>query len=101
MPHSFSLVRNIGLQLEEGIGDLEHQDVGNAVFMADQDALASSANSMKVVLIFQALEALDHRAVLLGLVLLCSKGVIRERVQTERLRLGSREVLWDDGPGCC
>ena len=33
-------------QLEEGVGDLQHQDVGMVVFVADEDAFAGSAHAM-------------------------------------------------------
>lgn len=39
-------------QLEECIGDLEHQDVGMIVFMADEDAFARSPHAMLLVVLF-------------------------------------------------
>lgn len=66
----------IHLQLEEGIGDLEHQNVGDAVLVADQDTLAGTADTVELILLFEAVQSLDHRVVLLRLVLLGTKGVV-------------------------
>jgi hypothetical protein len=39
-------------QLEEGIRDLQHEDVRMVVFMADQDALACPSHSMLLIVFF-------------------------------------------------
>lgn len=74
-------------QLEEGVGDLEHQDVRVVVLVAHEDALAGAAHAVLVVVLREALQARLHAGVLLGLRLLDAKGVVRQRVQAERLGL--------------
>jgi hypothetical protein len=39
-------------QLEEGIRDLQHQDMRMVVFMADQDALTCPSHSMFLIVFF-------------------------------------------------
>lgn len=43
------------LQLEEGIGDLQHQDMRMVVFMADENGFAGSSHAMFLVVFFQSL----------------------------------------------
>lgn len=87
------------VQLEEGIGDLQHQDVGVVVLVADEDALAGAAHAMLVVVFLQALQAGQDGGVLLGLVLLGAEGVVAERVQANGLGLVRVELLGEDGAG--
>ena len=44
-----------GSQLEESIGNLQHQDVWVVVFMADKDALARPSHAMLFVVLLQPL----------------------------------------------
>ena len=88
------------LQLEEGISNLKHQNVGNAVLMADQDALAGAAHAMNLILLFQAVQSLHNRVVLLGLVLLRTKSVVRKGIESEGLWLTSREGTRHNRPEC-
>lgn len=84
-------------QLEEGIRYLQHQDVGVVVLVADEDALARAAHAVGIVVLLEALESGDHRRVLLGLRLLDTECVVRQRKQADRLRLVRVEGKWDDG----
>jgi len=44
-------------ELEEGVRDLQHQDVGVVVLVADEDALAGAAHAMGGVVLLETLEA--------------------------------------------
>ena len=39
-------------QLEESVGNLEHQDVRVIVFMADQNTLTSPSHAMLLIVLF-------------------------------------------------
>lgn len=79
-------------ELEEGVGYLEHEDVRVVVLVADQDAFAGAAHSMRRVMLLKSLQAGEHTGVLLGLGFLDTEGVVRERVQTNCLGLAGIEV---------
>lgn len=71
------LQQTYDLQLEKGIGNLQHQHVGVVVFVTHKNTLTSAAHAMNLEVLFKALEAGDDRRVLLWLSLLGSKGVVR------------------------
>ena len=84
-------------QLEEGVGDLQHQDVRVVVLVADEDALAGAPHAVRVVMLLQPLQPRDHRRVLLGLRLLDAERVVGQRVQADGFRLVRVERERDDG----
>ena len=88
------------IQLEKGVCNLQHEDVGVIVLMADQDSLAGSAHAMSFIVLFQSPQAREHRGILLWLVLFRTKGVIAERVEAYGRRLICVEGLGNDGPVC-
>ena len=65
-----------GLQLEESICDLQHQDVWVVMLMAHQHALARPPHAMLLVVFLEALQARQHRGVFLGLVFFRAEGVV-------------------------
>jgi hypothetical protein len=81
------------VQLEKCIRDLQHQDMGVVVLMADQDAFTCSPHAMLLIVFLQSLQARKHRRVFLRLAILCSERVVAERVQTNRLWLVCVEVF--------
>ena len=70
------------------------------VFMADQDSLAGSTHAMILVVLFQSLQACEHRGILLWLMLFGTKGVVAERVKADGRRLVCVERLGNGGPIC-
>lgn len=84
-------------QLEKGIGDLQHQDVGVVVLVADEDALAGAAHAMLVVVLFEALQAGQHGGVFFGLGFLGAEGVVAQRIQANGVGLVGIEFLGQDG----
>ena len=75
------------LQLEESIGDLQHQDMRMIVFMADQNPFASPPHPMLLVVLLQPLQPREHGGVFLRLVFFRAECVIAERKEANRLRL--------------
>lgn len=63
-------------QLEEGVRDLQHQDVRVVVLVADEDALARPAHAVGGEVLLQPLQTRDDRRVLLGLRLLDAERVV-------------------------
>lgn len=55
--------------------------------MADQDALAGSAHAMVHIMLFQSLQACEHRRIFFGLVLFGTESVIAERIEADGGRL--------------
>lgn len=47
-------------QLEEGVCDLQHQDVRVVVLVADEDGFARSAHAVLVVVLLEALQTRKH-----------------------------------------
>ena len=80
-------VKRGDLQLEKRVRNLQHQNVWMVVLVADQDALAGSAHAMLYVMLFQPLQAREHRGVLLWLMLFSTKGVIAKREEADGGRL--------------
>lgn len=65
-------------QLEEGVGDLQHEDVRVPVVVHDEDALDGAPHAKVLVVVLQALEARGDGGVLLGLGLLgAGRGAVR------------------------
>lgn len=87
----------VARELEEGVRNLEHQDVRVVVLMADEDALARAAHAMDIVVLLESLQSRNDRWVLLGLRLLDAERVVGERVQADCLGLVSIEGKGDDG----
>ena len=74
-------------EFEEGVGDLQHEDLGVVVFVADEDCLAGAPHAMLVVVCLEALETREHRGVFFGLCFFGAEGVVGERVETDSLWL--------------
>lgn len=85
------------LQLEEGVCDLQHEDVRVVVLVADQHTLARPSHTMFLVVFLKALQAREHRGVFFGLRIFGAEGVVAERVQAYRLGLVAVEVFGEDG----
>ena len=64
------------VQLEEGVCDLQHEDVRVVVLVADQDAFASPSHAMLRVVLFQPLEPGKNGRILFGLAILGAKCVV-------------------------
>jgi len=47
-------------QLEEGVCDLQHEDVWVIVVVADKNALTGSSHAVFVVVLFQALQTSEY-----------------------------------------
>jgi len=77
----------VAWELEEGIRNLQHQDVWVVVFMAYQNALAGAAHAILLIVLLQALQPRQHARILLWLSLLDTEGIIRKRIQTDCLWL--------------
>lgn len=84
-------------ELEESICDLEHEDVRVVVLVADEDALASAAHAMLVVVLLEALKSGDNTGVLLRLGLLDAECVVGQWVESDCLWLVRFEGAGDDG----
>jgi hypothetical protein len=76
-------VQVVSRQLEEGVGDLQHQDVGMVMFVADKNAFASPSHSMSDIVLFKALEACEDGGVFFRLGFLGTEGVVREGVEAD------------------
>ena len=57
------------------------------VLMANKDAFARPSHSMLLVVFFQPSQARKHRRVFFGLIFLGAKGVVAQRIQSNRLGL--------------
>ena len=88
------------IQLKEGIRNLQHQNVGVVVLVADQDALAGSAHAMFHVVLFQSLQTGEHRGVFFRLMLFGTESVVAQREEAYSRRLIGVERFRDDGSGC-
>lgn len=67
------------------------------MLVADQDTLASATHAMDLIMLFQALEAGQHRGVFLRLGLLGAEGVVTQGIQANCLWLPRGKVLGEDG----
>ena len=70
------------------------------VLMADQDSLACSTHAIFLVVLFQSLQACEHRRILLWLVLFGPKGVVAERIEADGRRLVCVKRLGNVRPVC-
>lgn len=75
------------IQLKKRVRNLQHQDMWVIVLMADEDALAGSTHAMLIVVLFQSLQASEHRGVFFRLVLFGAEGVVAKREETDGGRL--------------
>jgi hypothetical protein len=62
-------VQGQGVQLEEGIGDLEHENVRVTMIMYDEDAFNSSAHTKILIIILETLKTSRDGWIFLGLCL--------------------------------
>src|SRR6478609_4905190 len=54
-------------ELEEGVGNLQHQNMWMVVFMTNENAFASASHAMFRIVLLESLQASDYRRILLGL----------------------------------
>ena len=66
----------VARQLEEGIGDLQHQDMRMIVLVADENTLAGTAHTMDIIVLFQTLQSCEDRGVFFWLGFFCAEGVV-------------------------
>jgi len=85
------------IQLEEGVRDLQHEDMWVVVLVADQDAFASPSHAMLRVVFFQSLQSRKDRRVLFWLAIFGSECVVAQGEQANRLGLVAVEVLGNHG----
>lgn len=74
-------------QLEESVGDLEHQDVRVVVLVADENALAGPSHAVFIVVLLEPPEPRDNGGVLLRLRLFDAKCVVGQGVEANGLGL--------------
>ena len=60
-------------QLEERVGDLEHEDMRVAMVVYDEDALDGATHAEVLVVVLQALQPRGYGRVFLGLRLFCAE----------------------------
>jgi len=84
-------------QLEEGIGNLQHQDMRMIMLMADQDPLTRPSHPMLLVVFFQPLQSCEDGGIFFRLVLFRAEGVVAERKEANGLGLVRGEGLGEDG----
>ena len=68
-------------QLEEGVGDLQHEDVRVVVLVADEDPLAGAPHPVRGVVLFEAGEARGDGGVFFRLGFFRGEDVVGERVE--------------------
>lgn len=73
----------VSRQLEESVGDLQHQDVRMIVFVTNEDALAGSSHTVLDIVLFEALEACENGGVFFRLRFLSAECVVREGVEPD------------------
>lgn len=69
------------------------------MFVTDQDPFAGAAHAMLFVVLFEALQAREHRRVFFRLVLFGAEGVVAEGVEADGFGLVGGEGFGEDGPG--
>jgi len=79
-------------QLEEGIGNLQHQYVRVIVLMADKDRFARPSHAIPVVVFLQSLQSRLHGRIFLWLDFFRRKCVVADRVQPDCLWLVCIEI---------
>lgn len=92
------MIPGLHIQLEEGVGNLQHEDMRVVVLMADQDAFTGTAHTMLCVVFFEPLQARQHRGVFFWLAILGAECVVAQRIELNGLGLVRVEVLGDDWP---
>jgi len=75
------------LQLEESIGNLQHEDMWMIMLMADEDTLTRSPHPILLVVLFEPLQPRKYRRIFLRLIFFGAKCVIAEREQANSLWL--------------
>ena len=88
----------VNVQLEEGICNLQHQNVRMVVLMADQHALARAPHAVLRVVFLQPLQPRKHRRIFFRLAIFGAECVVAEGVEADRLRLVRVEVFGECGP---
>jgi hypothetical protein len=84
-------------QLEEGIGDLKHENVRVVVLVADEYALAGPSHAVRIVVLLEASKSRDNGGVLLRLGLFDTKRVVGQGVKANGLGLVCFEGERNDG----
>ena len=80
------------IQFEEGIRDLQHEDVRVVVLVADEDALAGPSHSVLVIVLLEPLQSCEDRWVFFWLRLLGAERVVAQRIKAYSLGLVRIEV---------
>lgn len=70
MSAQFCIDLKVPLQLEEGIGDLKHEDMGMTMVMHDKNALHRPSHSIVFVVVLQTLQTRGHGGIFFWLGLL-------------------------------
>ena len=98
-PINFGLMRVqvVAGELEEGVRDLQHEDMRVAVLVADEDAFAGAAHAMLFVVFLQSVETREDGRVFFGLVLFRAEGVVTEGVEADGFGLVGGEGSGEDG----
>lgn len=86
------------LQLEEGVGNLQHQDMRMIVLVANQNPLTRPPHPMLLIVLFQPLQSREDGGIFFRLVLFGAEGVVAERKEANGLGLICREGLGEYGP---
>lgn len=68
------------VQLEEGVRDLQHQDVWVVVLVADEYAFAGSAHAVFGIVFFKALQAREDGRIFFWLAIFGAECVVAEGV---------------------
>ena len=85
------------IQLEEGVGNLQHENMWVIMLVADQNSFARPSHAILMVVLFQSLQSCRDGRVLFWLVFFGAKGVIAEWEQADGFRLVGVECFWEDG----
>ncbi len=109
LPHTWPIEHTLGvvgisanerrhLQFEEGVGNLQHQDVRVIVLVADQNPLTRSSHPVLLIVLFQPLQSREYGGIFFRLILFCAEGVVAERKEADGLGLVCGEGLREYGP---
>ena len=69
-----------GVQLEECICNLQHEDVRVVVLVADKYAFTCPSHAMFLVMLFETLQPRKNRRILFWLSIFCAECVVAERI---------------------
>lgn len=83
-------------EFEERVGDLQHEDVGVVVFVADEDAFASAPHAVLGVVFFEALEAREDGGIFFWLGLFGAECVVGEGVEADGFGLVAVEGIGEN-----